>query len=240
MCQALTSTQNSYEERTLCYRTKPDQLYPRAFSLRPNRVLFVFAVFKGLKGEKMLALRLRTSATWSASPLMLFSSLRSNHLKRTIIQRTEQKDTHRQKTRSISNEPPMAQRSLQTREGRVTAAFQSGAFSPFPPGSNCLFSSLFFFSSLGLWPCCRKVMSAVILVLLIPARVSTLSVVGESPRSRDTGVRNRTSLLHEPFECGEFLVAHFTLFNCIDKIADLLSRHRNCIFQRVHRVFLRS
>ena len=63
MCHALTSAQNSYEERTRCYRTKPDQLYPRAFSLRLNRVLFVFAVFKGLIGEKMLALRLRISAT---------------------------------------------------------------------------------------------------------------------------------------------------------------------------------
>ena len=63
MYQALTSAQNTYEEKTRCYRTGPDQLYPRAFSLRPNRVLFVFTVFKGLIGEKMLALRLRTSAT---------------------------------------------------------------------------------------------------------------------------------------------------------------------------------
>ena len=26
------------------------------------------------------------------------------------------------------------------------------------------------------------------------------------------------SLLHEPFEYGEFLIAHFTLFNCVDKL----------------------
>ena len=63
MYRALISAQNSYEERTGCYRTGPDQLYPRAFSLRPNRVLFVFAIFKRVIGEKMLVLRLRTSAT---------------------------------------------------------------------------------------------------------------------------------------------------------------------------------
>ena len=85
MCQTLTSALNSYEEKMRCYRTGLDQLYPRAFSLRPNRVFFVFAIFKGLIGEKMLALRLRTSATSSASSLMLFSSLRSDHLKITII-----------------------------------------------------------------------------------------------------------------------------------------------------------
>ena len=45
------------------YRTGPDQLYPRAFALRPNRALFVLAIFKSAIGEKMLALRLRTSAT---------------------------------------------------------------------------------------------------------------------------------------------------------------------------------
>ena len=89
--------------------------------------------------------------------------------------RTEQKYTYRQKTRSTSNEPPMVQRSPQKKKDRVTAAFQSGAFSPFPPGSNCLFSSLPLSLSLGLWPCCRKVMSAVVLT----ARVSTRSVVGE-------------------------------------------------------------
>ena len=45
------------------YRTGPDQLYPRAFALRPNRALFVLAIFKRVIGEEMLALRLRTSAT---------------------------------------------------------------------------------------------------------------------------------------------------------------------------------
>ena len=45
------------------YGTGPDQLYPRAFALRPNRVLLVLAIFKRVTGEKMLALRLRTSVT---------------------------------------------------------------------------------------------------------------------------------------------------------------------------------
>ena len=45
------------------YRTGPDQLYPRAFALRPNRVLFALAIFKKVIREKMLVLRLRTSAT---------------------------------------------------------------------------------------------------------------------------------------------------------------------------------
>ena len=42
---------------------RPDQLYPRVFALRPNRALLVLASFKKMMGEKMLALRLRTSAT---------------------------------------------------------------------------------------------------------------------------------------------------------------------------------
>ena len=50
------------ENREL-YRTGPDQLYPKAFVLRPNRVLLVLAIFKRAMDEKMLALRLRTSAT---------------------------------------------------------------------------------------------------------------------------------------------------------------------------------
>ena len=63
MYHALISVYSSYEEKTCCYRTGPDQLDPRAFSLRPNRVLFVLAIFKRVIGEKMLALRLRTSAS---------------------------------------------------------------------------------------------------------------------------------------------------------------------------------
>ena len=49
-------------------------------------------ILEGLMGMKVLALRLRTSATWSASPLMFFSSLKSDHLKGTINK--EQPDRH--------------------------------------------------------------------------------------------------------------------------------------------------
>ena len=55
---------NSYEgDNRELYRTGPDQLYPRAFALRPNRVLLVLAIFKRVIDEKMFALRLGTSAT---------------------------------------------------------------------------------------------------------------------------------------------------------------------------------
>ena len=46
---------------------RPDQLYPRVFALRPNRALLVLVSFKRVIGERTLALRLRTSATRSAS-----------------------------------------------------------------------------------------------------------------------------------------------------------------------------
>ena len=84
----------------------------------------------------------------------------------------------------------MVQRSPQKKKDKVAAAFQSGAFSPFPPRSNCLFSSLPFSSSLGLWPCCRKLMSAVV---VLRARVSTRSVAGEemSPSWFDPMSTNR-------------------------------------------------
>ena len=55
---------NSYEGQNCeLYRTGPDQLYPRAFALRPNWVLLVLAIFKRVMDEKIFALRLRTSAT---------------------------------------------------------------------------------------------------------------------------------------------------------------------------------
>ena len=47
-------------------------------------------------------------------------------------------DRHTQSTdrKHESNKPSIAQRFPQKKKHRVTAAFQSGAFSPFPPGSN--------------------------------------------------------------------------------------------------------
>ena len=63
MYRALSSARNSYEGTTPRKRTEPDQSYPKASSIRPNGVFFIFAVLKGLMGNGMLALRLRTSAT---------------------------------------------------------------------------------------------------------------------------------------------------------------------------------
>ena len=63
MYQALTSALNSYEGTTRCKITEPNQIYPKAFSIRSNRVLLVFAIFKGSMCKKVLALWLRTSAT---------------------------------------------------------------------------------------------------------------------------------------------------------------------------------
>ena len=39
-------------EKNGLLRTGPDQLYPRAFALRPNLVLFVLAIFKRVIDEK--------------------------------------------------------------------------------------------------------------------------------------------------------------------------------------------
>ena len=72
------------------------------------------------------------------------------------------------------------------KESRVTAAFQSGPFSPFPPGPNCLFSSLMVlclrFAEVAAVPAsvptCSvgEEMSANVAVLLVLACVSTHSV----------------------------------------------------------------
>ena len=71
-------------------------------------------------------------------PLMSFSSLRSDHLGRTIIQKHREQTKYRQSTKHKQEASQLSPE----KESRVTAAFQGGAFSPFSPGSNCLFSSL--------------------------------------------------------------------------------------------------
>ena len=92
----------------------------------------------------------------------------------------EQTDRHTKtkKKRSKNSEPPVAQSSPQ--EGKktipITAAFQSGGFSPFTPGSNCLFFSLVVLS-LGLRLAFRRmVFDEFAGVVAVPARVPTCSV----------------------------------------------------------------
>ena len=112
---------------------------------------------------------------------MFFSSLKSDHLiEQRIMDR--QTGTQIQRTRSKSNEHPMAQRSPQRKNNNtITAAFQGGGFSPFPPGSNCLFSSLGVLS-LGLRLASRKMMFDEFAgMVAVPARVSTRSVGEEGP-----------------------------------------------------------
>ena len=70
--------------------------YPQRIAIEPNREVLLF---KGLMGKNMLALRLRSSSTWFASPLIfffppMFSSARrkNDHLARTIHNRQTSKD----------------------------------------------------------------------------------------------------------------------------------------------------
>ena len=119
--------------------------------------LFVLAIFKRVVGEKILALRLRTSATCPRLPSCLSVSLRNGHLDRKIICENR---VHTEQRQNTKRKQEASQLSAE-KESRAPAAFQSGAFSLLPPGSNCLFCSLNV-----LWPYCRQVVSAVILVFL--------------------------------------------------------------------------
>ena len=99
------------------------------------------------------------------------------------------------------------------KKNKITAAFQGGGFSPFPPGSNCLFSSLGVLSSSLRLAFRKKVFDEFADVVAVPARVPTRSFGKEmsppwfdlcqransrrqwfvlspmSPRSGDTAVR---------------------------------------------------
>ena len=113
---------------------------------------------------------------------MFFSSLRSDPLERTIIYKTE----HTQAQTENTKQKQGASQLSPEKETRVTAAFQGGAFSPFPPGSNCLLSSPMVlclrFAGVAAVPAsvptCSvgEEMSANVAVLLVLARVSTHSV----------------------------------------------------------------
>ena len=119
---------------------------------------------------------------------MSFSSLRSDHLKRTRIKKKITHTKHRQSTdRNIKHKQRASPLSPE-KESRITAAFQGVAFSPFPPGSNCLFSLLIVlclhFAGVAAVPASVSTcsvgeeMSANVAVLLVLARVST-HFVGE-------------------------------------------------------------
>ena len=68
-------------------------------------------------------------------PSCLSASLRSGHQEKKIT------STHRAETENTKHKQEASQFSPE-KESRVTAAFQGGAFSLLPPGSNCLLCSL--------------------------------------------------------------------------------------------------
>ena len=70
------------------------------------------------------------------------------------------KKKHEQKTsKELPSSPP-------EKKGRVTAAFQGGAFSPLPPGSNCLLCWLGVLRLRFSWIAAVEKMSAKVLVLV--------------------------------------------------------------------------
>ena len=103
--------------------------------------------------------------------------------------RTEQKDTHRQKCTKHKQRASHGPTLSPEKKDKITAAFQSDAVSPFPPGSNCSFSSLVVlclrFAGVAAVPArvpthsVGEEMSAVVVENLVPARVFTRSVSEE-------------------------------------------------------------
>ena len=94
-------------------------------------------------GKKMLALRLRSSSTWFASPLTFFSSPIFSSARRKkcspVKNNTQQTNKLRQNKQAGHRSPEFPQK---REKNTSTSAFQSGGSAPYPPGSNCLFSSL--------------------------------------------------------------------------------------------------
>ena len=100
---------------------------------------------------------------------MRFSSLKSGHLIG-IINTSRQKDAHRQKHEAKTTSLPCPKAPPRKKKDKITAAFHSDIFSPFPPGSKCLFSSLVVL--------CLDFAG----VAAVPARVLTCSVGEEMSR----------------------------------------------------------
>ena len=102
---------------------------------------------------------------------MAFSLLRS-------ITWIEKQSFRKQSTHKAQTENKQEASQLSPeKESRVTAAFQGGAFFPFPPGSNCLFCSLDVLRLRFSGVAAAEEMSSIVFVSF--ARLSTLSVVGD-------------------------------------------------------------
>ena len=128
-------------------------------------------IFKVLMGKRILVLRLRSSLIFFASPPTFHSSLGNDHL---IIRNKTHRQAHTDKKHEAQTAGTQGQRSPQKKKMLTsTAAFQSGGSSPFPPGSNCLFSLLAVFLSSGSRLAFRKMVfdAAVAVVISLSARV---------------------------------------------------------------------
>ena len=110
---------------------------------------------------------------------MLFSSLKSDHLKGTIHKNRAGRQAHTDKEHEAKTTgTPGPAFSPGIEKTTATAAFQGAGFSSSPPGSNFVFFSLPLSLSLGLvlvrWGTVFD--AADVVVILVPARVSTRSV----------------------------------------------------------------
>ena len=148
--------------------TGPDQikLYPRAFALRPSRVLLVLAIFQRGGRRENACPAVAYISDLSTSPLMSFSFAeisspeKKNNLGKQSTHKAETK--HEAQTESKQG----AFQFSPEKKGRVSAAFQGGAFSPLPPGSNCLFCKLGVLRPRFSWIADVEKMSANVLVLV--------------------------------------------------------------------------
>ena len=130
-------------------------------ALRSNRALLVLASFKRVIGERTLALRLRTSATRSASSLL--ASLRSGHLWK---KKKIGKQTHTEHRARSTNRKQQGASQLSPEKKVEYGRVPRRTFSPCPPGSNCLFSSLGVLCLWFSWITAVEKMSAKVRVLV--------------------------------------------------------------------------
>ena len=93
----------------------------------------------------MLALQLHSSSTWFASPLFFFSPPIFSSACRKCYHLSffkEQYTTDRQQKVQETSQASKPRFPPEKEKKTSTSVFQSGGYAPYPPGSNCLFSSL--------------------------------------------------------------------------------------------------
>ena len=113
--------------------------------------MLIFTIFKELMGEDACP-QVTLFIDFLLFPHIFFSSQENYHRIRTIHNRQTSKD---KSTKHKQWAPgPRVPPEKETNTG--TPAFRGGGSPLFPPGSNCLFSSLAVFLSLGLRLACRK------------------------------------------------------------------------------------